>query len=179
MIRRIAVLAVLAAVALTGIWGVVTIYDNNMSYWRMWETPAVRPHEQPIFPMEAGVVPFSGGEAILRAKAASGNLQPPFDQADKKIIAAGRTAYGYYCDHCHGNDYDGMGTVGQSFAPMPADLRSLAVQNMPAGQMFASISYGTPNGRQPPLQATMTPAERWHTIAFVQSLGTRETRSRK
>lgn len=169
MIRRILVLAGFAAVVLAGVYAVVTVYDNVMSAGRMWETPAVKPHERPLDTMGQGVVPFSGGEARLRATPAK-DLHPPWQRPDESVIEKGRIAYGRYCVHCHGKDYDGMGTVGQSFSPLPADLTTPEVQQMTGGEMFRSISYGTKNGRQPPLHATMTPMERWSVIAFVQSL---------
>jgi hypothetical protein len=75
---------------------------------------------------------------------------------------------------CHGKNYDGMGTVGQSFEPLPTDLRSPVVQAMEPSNMFRTISYGIPNGRQPALHGTITFADRWHIIAFVKSLDIRE-----
>lgn len=170
MIKRILVLAGLAAVVLLAIYGIVTVYDETMRFGRMWETPVVRPREAPMPAMEAGVVPFSGGEAVLRATSAE-KLQPPFEKASEAILDSGRTQYDYYCVMCHGRNHDGMGTVGQSFTPLPADLRSPAVQAMPAGEMFRTISYGIPGGRQPALHGTIAPADRWRIIAYVRSLG--------
>jgi hypothetical protein len=63
--------------------------------------------------------------------------------------------------------------VGQSFQPLPTDLRSPPVQAKPDGELFKSVSYGIPNGRQPALQTTVTIDDRWHVIAFVKSLGNR------
>lgn len=174
MIKRISVLALIAVGLLGGIYTVITVYDNNMTYWRMWETPAVRPHEEPIPDMAEGVVPFDGGEAELRATPAE-QLAPPYDKADKEILKAGKKYYNYYCVQCHGKYYDGMATVGQSFSPLPTDLRSPVVQNMPAGYLFRVISYGIPGGRQPALQGTILPEHRWYIISFVQSLGVRQT----
>jgi hypothetical protein len=39
--------------------------------------------------------------------------------------------------------------------------------------LFKEISYGIPGGRQPALATTMTPEERWQSIALVKSLGVR------
>jgi hypothetical protein len=76
---------------------------------------------------------------------------------------------------CHGKNFDGYGTVGQSFAPPPGDLRTAKrVQSMPPGMLFKEISYGIPDGRQPALATTMTVDERWQAIAFVKSLGQRQ-----
>ncbi|MCK7506315.1 MAG: hypothetical protein MZV70_21180 [Desulfobacterales bacterium] len=48
-----------------------------------------------------------------------------------------------------------------------------AVQSKPAGELFKSVSYGIPGGRQPPLETTITIDDRWSVVAFVKSLGVR------
>jgi hypothetical protein len=63
--------------------------------------------------------------------------------------------------------------VGQSFAPLPGDLRSRKVQKMAAGRLFHEISYGVPGGRQPALASNIGADDRWKIIAFVKSLGMR------
>jgi mono/diheme cytochrome c family protein len=162
------VLTVVVTVAVSAL----NFYDDIFPYGRMWETPAVRPHEEPLPIMEAGVVPFGGGEAILRS-AAPESLKLPFNQKNPTQLAAGKTVYAQYCVHCHGRNYDGMGTVGQSFAPLPGDLRSAKVQNLHVGQLFKEISYGIPDGRQPALASTIEITDRWRVIAYVKSLGVR------
>ena len=147
-------------------------YDNNFRYGRMRETPAVRPLEDPLLKMEAGIVPVSGGEAIYRATAAAA-LISPLDIAQPKVLTRGKSVYLTYCAQCHGYNYDGQGTVGQSFQPLPTDLRSSQVQSKLDGELFKSVSYGIPGGRQPALHTTITVEDRWHVIAFVKSLGNR------
>jgi len=147
-------------------------YDNNFRYGRMRETPAVRPLEDPLLKMEAGIVPVSGGEAIYRATAAA-DLISPLDIAQPNVLTRGKSVYLTYCAQCHGYNYDGQGTVGQSFQPLPADLRSSQVQSKLDGELFKSVSYGIPGGRQPALHTTITVEDRWHVIAFVKSLGNR------
>jgi hypothetical protein len=61
--------------------------------------------------------------------------------------------------------------VGQSFHPLPTDLRSAKVQSLSEGAFFKEISYGIPGGKQPPLATTIDPLDRWCIIAYVQSLG--------
>jgi len=150
----------------------LTYYDNNFRYGRMRETPAVRPHEDPLLKMEAGIVPVNGGEAIYRATAAA-NLISPLDIAQPDVLARGKSVYLTYCAQCHGYNFDGQGTVGQSFQPLPADLRSSQVQSKLDGELFKSVSYGIPGGRQPALNTTITVKDRWHVVAFVKSLGNR------
>ena len=147
-------------------------YDNNFRYGRMRETPAVRPHEDPLLKMEEGIVPISGGDAIYRATAGV-NLISPLNFSQPFVITRGKAVYLTYCAQCHGYNYDGKGTVGQSFQPLPTDLRSPQVQSKPDGDLFKSVSYGVPGGRQPALHTTITINDRWHVIAFVKSLGNR------
>ena len=117
-------------------------------------------------------MPVNGGEVQYRF-ADPAALKAPFSLTQTQAVAAGKKAYGYYCIQCHGQNHDGHGTVGQSFAPLPGDLRSAKVQSMLEGQLFSEISYGLPGGRQPALASTIAPDERWQIIAFIKSLGVR------
>ena len=170
---RILSVGLMACMVGLAVWGGITLYDNNLSVGRMWETPGVKPHEDPIPVMDTRAVPESGGENIYRL-ADPAAVRAPFDLGTTEAVAAGRQGYGYYCIQCHGAVYDGLGTVGQSFVPLPGDLRSAKVQTMPVGQLFHEISFGIPGGRQPALASTIGVDERWQIIAFVKSLGQRQ-----
>ncbi|MBW2669204.1 MAG: c-type cytochrome [Deltaproteobacteria bacterium] len=148
--KRILILILLVAVVLTTVYTVLTLYDENLKIGRMWETPAVRPYEKPMLIMEKAVIPVTGGEE------------------------SGKFLYFTYCAQCHGKYYDGNGTVGQSFHPLPGDLQSARVQSMPQGTLFKEISYGIPNGRQPALATTIAVNDRWRIIAHIKSLEPRE-----
>jgi len=163
---------IVIAIVLYGAYEALIFYDNNFRYGRMRETPAVRPHEDPLLIMVKGIVPVSGGEAVYRATAGV-NLISPLNVSQPSVIARGKAVYLTYCAQCHGYKYDGNGTVGQSFQPLPTDLRSPQVQSKPDGELFKSVSYGVPSGRQPALETTITIDDRWHVIAFVKSLGNR------
>jgi len=171
--KRIIVLAGFVAVVLTFVYTVITLYDENMRVGRMWETPAVRPHEQQLLIMEPGAVPFGGGEAEYR-NAKEEDLISPFKSDDSEVVASGKSLYFTYCAQCHGKYHDGNGTVGQSFHPLPGDLQSDKVQSLPHGTLFKEISYGVPNGRQPALATTIEVTDRWRIIAYVKSLGLRK-----
>ena len=145
-------------------------YDNTFRYGRMRETPAVRPHEDPLLKMEDGIVPVNGGEAIYRATAGV-DLISPLNMSQDSVINRGKAVYLTFCAQCHGLNYDGQGTVGQSFHPLPTNLRSPKVQSKHDGELFKSVSYGVPDGRQPALHTTITINDRWHVVAFVKSLG--------
>jgi mono/diheme cytochrome c family protein len=170
--KKLLALAVVLVGAL-GAYHALMFYDNNFRYGRMRETPAVKPHEEPLIRMESGVVPLSGGDAVLRATPGPA-LKPSVAMHDANVIARGKAVYFTFCAQCHGRNYDGNGTVGQSFHPLPTDFRTIAVQSQPAGELFKSVSYGIPGGRQPPLETTLTIDDRWSVVAFVKSLRLRQ-----
>lgn len=169
--KKLLVLVLIGALA-TVVYNLLMYYDNNFPYGRMRETPAIRPHEKPLPLMEAGLVPFRGGEALYRA-AAPESLKNPLPD-DSVVQNEGKKLYFTFCQQCHGVNYDGNGTVGQSFAPLPTDLRSPKVQTQTEGALFQHISYGIGgSGRQPALATTIDVPDRWKIIAFIKSLGTR------
>jgi mono/diheme cytochrome c family protein len=173
MRRNLAVGGVLACVLLA-VTLLITAYDTWFRPGRMWETALLRPHEKPLLVMEQGLVPFGGGEAPLRA-ADPLALRSPFSAGDAAVVQRGGQLYALFCQQCHGRHHDGQGTVGQSFAPLPADLRQPAVQAQAEGLMFHEISFGRPRpgSRQPPLATTIAAADRWRIVHYVKSLGTR------
>jgi mono/diheme cytochrome c family protein len=170
--KKIIGFLIIVVIIILAAYHALIYYDNNFRYGRMRETPAVRPHEDALLIMEEGIVPVSGGEAVYRVTAGI-DLASPEDMNESAFIARGKAVFLTYCAQCHGADHDGNGTVGQSFQPLPTDLRSPQVQNKPDGELFKSVSYGIPGGRQPPLQTTITIDDRWRVIAYVKSLGIR------
>lgn len=147
--------------------------DNYFPFGRMRETPAVRPHEEALLVMPSGIVPFAGGEELFMATPVQ-DLKAPFDMNDPAAVEKGGRLYLTYCAQCHGIHHDGNGTVGQSFAPLPTDLRSQKVQALPEGLHFKEISFGVPDGRQPALATTIEATDRWRIVAYVKSLGLRK-----
>ena len=168
------VIALAALAVFFGVYSILTVYDTYFKYGRMWQTPAVRPHENPILVMDEDAVPLHGGESVYRA-ADPLTLRSPFDARDPGIIKQGQVVYFTFCQQCHGVNHDGQATVGQSFAPLPTDLRSARVQATAEGVMFKEISYGIdrPGARQPALATTIFPDDRWKVIHYVKSLGVR------
>jgi mono/diheme cytochrome c family protein len=148
-------------------------YDNNFRHGRMRETPGVKPHEEPLLVMDVDAVPVTGGDSVLRAMEPE-ELRSPLAMDAEETIARGKSVYFTFCAQCHGNNYNGRGTVGQSFQPLPTDLRSGEVQSRSEGKLFKTVSYGIPDGRQPALHFIITVEDRWRVVAFVKSLGVRK-----
>lgn len=148
--------AVLAGLALLAGCDIGAMMSNQAS---------IQAYEEQADPPPPGAVPIGGGEGALR-DSAEGSLRNPVastpesvKRGDKVIQAA--------CSHCHGKDLDGEGTVGQSFHPLPADLRSDRVLGLSDDRIFRVISYGS--GRCPPLHSTLTVEDRWHAINALRS----------
>ena len=171
MKKIVLLLAVIAIVAFTA-YEALVVYDNNFMVGRMRQTPAVKPYEKPLPIMDSGLVPFGGGELDSGVVAAD-DLQSPLQNRDPQTLTRGKKVYFTYCVQCHGKNYDGYGTVGQSFAPPPANLKSPQVQIKSEGALFHEISYGSPGSRQPALAATIEVADRWRVVAYVKSLAQR------
>jgi len=143
----------------------------SCNYERMVDQEYVRPYETRMPRVPAGAIPTDEGEDRYRWSP-RGSLVNPIPSSAASVDR-GRLCYEYFCIQCHGTATNGDGTVGQSFSPLPADLRSPAVQRLADDAMFRSISYGTPNGRQPPLFYTVSAEDRWHLINWIRALGER------
>ena len=170
--KKLLGLILIVIVAGLAAYHALTYYDNEFRYGRMRETPAVKPHEEPLPVMPAGVVPVSGGDSLLR-RTPTDQLTPPLPLEKAGVAARGREVYFTFCAQCHGPEHNGEGTVGQSFKPLPTDLRREVVQSKPAGALFHTVSYGIPGGRQPALETTITVEDRWSVVAYIKSLGLR------
>lgn len=135
-------------------------------YARMTDDEAVNTYGRKMVAAPEHTVPVTGGIEELKVSDPD-SLRNPL-AATPKTIAQGRTAYGYYCGHCHGPLADGHGTVGQSFSPLPADLGGAKVQGQSDGQLFTKTSLG--HQRCPPLALTVAEADRWAIINYLRTL---------
>jgi mono/diheme cytochrome c family protein len=150
------------------------VLDDMITYERMKDQESFRPYEARMPGVVPGAVPSKDGEMAGEEQYRSaplGSLENPLS-AGKQTIARGEVAYEYFCIQCHGSKYNGDGTVGQSFAPLPTDLRSPYIQQMSADELFRSISYGIQ--RHPPMAYTVSVEDRWSLIRWIQSLGVRD-----
>jgi len=109
MKKIIGLIIVIGIIGLAG-YEALMYYDNNFRYGRMRETPAVRPYEEPLLKMEAGLVPINGGEAVYRTTAGI-DLIAPIKMEDATVIARGKAVYLTFCAQCHGYNHDGTMTV--------------------------------------------------------------------
>ena len=156
--RRAALLTLLALVSLT-LFGCY--------YAEMRDDEAVEAYNQEFPQMPKKTIPVDGGIWIERETNPMELMNPLPD--DSGIVARGGERYRFYCVQCHGPELDGNGTVGQSFAPLPANLKSSGVQEQGDGEIFYKIRFGF--NRHPPLYSTATDDETWAIVRYLRSVG--------
>jgi hypothetical protein len=117
----------------------------------------IRPFDAQVPVTPAGTVPVTTQPTVPSAEAAARYVNPlPFTAAN---AARGKVYYAYYCFFCHGPDGRGDGPVGQSYLPVPSDLRSPRFRSASDGQLLRSMLLGV--GHDPVLARTVHP-EHWN-----------------
>lgn len=155
-------------VKLLALWATVLCFSSMVScdYARMRDQESVRTYKKRMPEMDQRTIPIDGGFQVL-ALADPRTLTNPVPPTASSLDR-GRRAYGYFCIHCHGPRADGMGTVGQSFFPLPADLASARVQSLGDGELYVRIRLGYK--RHPQLFATVSEGDTWALVIYLRSL---------
>jgi mono/diheme cytochrome c family protein len=139
---------------------------SGCDYARMKDQESIRTYETEMPEMVPETIPVEGGiQSILERDPESLDNPLPYNES---VIQRGKEVYGYYCIFCHGAEADGRGSVGQSFSPLPADLRDDRVQGKSDGMIFRIISLG--RARMPPLADTVEAKDRWAVVHYIRSL---------
>ncbi len=131
----------------------------------MYDQESVRTYKKEIPTMDERTVPVEGGFQELLA-ADPETLRNPVLRS-RASLEEGRQAYGYFCMQCHGPNLDGLGTVGQSFSPLPTDLRSRKVLSQADGELYSRIRLGYK--RHPRLYTTVAEADTWAVVDYLKS----------
>jgi mono/diheme cytochrome c family protein len=135
-------------------------------YGRMYDQESVRTYEKKMPDSPQGTIPISGGVEVL-SRTEPKDLKNPLP-SNAAAVSRGTEAYFNFCVQCHGPRADGNGTVGQSFAPLPASLADPQVLGQSDGELFYKISLGF--GRHPALATTVSEQDRWAIINYLRSL---------
>ena len=136
-------------------------------YGRMYDQDSIKTYKQKAEPIDERAMPLADdGLAALRLSMPQ-DLKNPMPRT-RETAERGRLAYGYFCVHCHGPNLDGMGTVGISFSPLPANLRSPAVLSQEDGTIYEKIRLGF--GRHPRLFSTIDQEDAWSVVVYLKSL---------
>lgn len=148
--------------------------------------PKIKAYDAQMPLPPAHSVPLEKNPYQLPTTQQAATLKNPL-AASAENLARGKTYYGYYCAACHGQAGDGRTPVGESFVPVPKDLRSDNVRKMSDGQLLRAMLTGVghapmasavnppPQAKDRPQQAvleyTVLPEHRWYIVMYVRSLG--------
>lgn len=139
----------------------------SCDYARMRDQESVRTYEKQMPSTPENTIPVDGGYqnlALARPESIRNPLAPT-----PASIERGRRVYAYFCIQCHGPRMDGYGTVGQSFAPLPADLRSPQVLGQADGEIYRKIRMGF--RKHPALFTTVSDGDTWAFVNYLRTLG--------
>jgi hypothetical protein len=139
---------------------------GGCDYARMRNQEDVRTYEKEMPAMDSRAIPGQGGYNVL-VNADPAELKNPLP-LNPETVHRGWLAYAYFCIHCHGPYADGNGTVGQSFAPLPSNLKDPAVQDQSDGELYSKILLGF--GRHPVLYTTVSEQDAWAAVNYIRSL---------
>jgi len=160
------ILGLMGCAGAVGIGVLIFLFILGWNYGRMKEDEAVQLYEKRLPAMANQSVPVGGGMEKLRLTPPD-QLTNPLPSTDA-VSEQGKKAYQHYCRMCHGPGGRGMGTVGQSFAPLPTDLGGKHVQDQSDGQIFYKVSVGYK--RHPPLAYTVSEKDRWAVVRYIRGL---------
>ena len=162
MNKRLSETSASVCAVLLVVWAIML---SGCEYGRMYDQDVVKTYGRKMKAMDKRTVPVTDGyEVLLRSDPK--NLKNPLS-VSKESTERGRLAYGYFCVQCHGPGLDGRGTVGQSFAPLPANLTSPAVITAGDGELYAKVRLGFK--RHPALFPTIPEDDAWAVLIYMRS----------
>jgi mono/diheme cytochrome c family protein len=88
---------------------------------------------------------------------------------DAKVIHRGQDRFNIYCAPCHDRTGSGQGMVVKHGYPLPMNLTSDRVLQMPDGQIFWTATNGVRN--MPSYRKQIPAADRWAIVTWVRVLG--------
>ena len=125
-------------------------------------------------PLPAGVVsrnPLRNDDALYAGKAADGTWLRGFPvPVDAKLMARGKERYTIYCSPCHGAVGDGNGITKQYGMGTTATYHIDRLRVMAEGEIFNTITNGSPNKVMQSYADKLLPEDRWAVILYVRAL---------
>jgi hypothetical protein len=128
---------------------------------RMRTQPSIKSFQARMPTLPAGVVPVEPAPT-LPPTTATNPLSP-----SEEHYEWGKTYYEYYCLFCHGAKGDGNGPVGQSYIPLPTNLRLARVQALSDGELYHAMLNGV--GHAPVLERVVPCDHRWYLVLYIRS----------
>ncbi len=110
---------------------------------------------------------------LNRGKDATGAFArgfPPSLTVDMKFLERGRDRYTIYCQPCHGAVGDGQGITKQYGMGATPTYHDDRLRKMAEGEIFNTITNGSPNKNMLPYADKLVPEDRWAIVAYVRAL---------
>jgi len=130
-------------------------------------------------PLPAGVVsrdPLRNDDALYAGKAADGAWLRGFPVAvNDQLMARGKDRYTIYCSPCHGAVGDGNGITKQYGMGATPTYHDPRLRAMAEGEIFNTITHGSPNKNMQSYADKLLPEDRWAVILYVRALQRAQT----
>jgi len=118
-------------------------------------------------------LPVRNDDHLYYGKNASGAWARGFPAAltvDLKFVQRGRDRYTIYCLPCHGAVGDGQGITKQYGMGATPTYHDDRLRKIEEGQIFNTITNGSPNKNMQSYADKLVPEDRWAVIAYVRAL---------
>jgi mono/diheme cytochrome c family protein len=86
------------------------------------------------------------------------------------LINRGQERFSIYCLPCHGPAGNGQGVTSKLGMGGVADLHSQRIVTMTDGQIFYTITHGSPTGLMGPYGPMIAVEDRWAIVSYVRAL---------
>lgn len=110
---------------------------------------------------------------LNRGKDTSGAFARGFPAAltvDIKFMQRGKDRYEIYCAPCHSSVGDGVGITKQYGMGATPTYHDKRLREMPEGELFNTITVGSPNKNMQSYADKLVPEDRWAVVAYVRAL---------
>jgi mono/diheme cytochrome c family protein len=112
--------------------------------------------------------PYSYPNTIDGYEKAGAELKNPIAFSEE-VLKEGEYIYKIFCQHCHGKDGGGEGSMVKSgaYPPVPS-YTSAQIKDIPQGKMFHTLTYG--KGNMGSHASQLSKEERWKVVHYVSKL---------
>lgn len=86
----------------------------------------------------------------------------------ERQVDQGKKLFGIFCQHCHGADGKGQGSITDVFVPAPDITQEPYISERKDGFFFHKITFG--GALMPRLGHAISPDERWKIVLYIREL---------
>jgi mono/diheme cytochrome c family protein len=122
---------------------------------------------KPVYAYESS--PINTGVTSITKKATNYVELSPI-HVTAKLIDRGQERFDIYCQPCHGPVGNGQGVTSKFGVGGIADLHQRRIVEMTDGQIFYTITHGSPAGLMGPYGPMIPVEDRWAIVSYVRAL---------